>query len=155
METPTMTKAGSLWLLAPAPHADLQLQNRFSAQVAEKGAGSSIKVSMPAEPKPCRSSRKKWWVIVVGDSQLQCTEADMTCHIVRLAGVMILTRIPLYIEELVIHITVCLSRSRLVLCCIMLHYSGLCCTGQIPWLQDKQPEHEGSSHYVPAITPLV
>ena len=75
--------------------------------------------------------------MVVGESLLQGTEADMSCHIGRLAAVMTVTRIPLYIEELVIHITVCLSRARPVLCCSTLHYSGLCCTAQIPWLQDK------------------
>lgn len=74
-----------------------------------------------------------------------------------LTAVMILTGTLLYSEELVIHSY--LNRLRFVLCCMYGVASGLCCTAQIPWTQDKlrllivTEEPPGSFHLILATTP--
>lgn len=66
-----MPSLGSLKLItsdtrrkAPAPH--LQLQNRFSALVGDKGLGAPSETPKLAKSEPCRSTRRKWQVIIVG-----------------------------------------------------------------------------------------
>lgn len=46
--------------VAPSPSSSLQLQRRFSAQVADEGLGAvSSEASELAEPEPCSSIRRK------------------------------------------------------------------------------------------------
>lgn len=46
--------------ITPAPSASLQLQRRFSAQVADEGLGAvSNEASELAEPKSCSSTKRK------------------------------------------------------------------------------------------------
>lgn len=57
---------------APAPPVYLQLKNRFSTLTAGEGLGTlSNEASKLAKPEPHSSStRRKWQVIIVGDSML-------------------------------------------------------------------------------------
>ena len=62
----------------PAPPQNLQLQNRFSALIANKSLGPLLKKApKPAKLEPCRSTRRKQQVIVMGDSLLSETKAPI------------------------------------------------------------------------------
>lgn len=63
---------------APAPPKGIHLQNSFTTLKAEgKPDVPTSQASGPPNPKPCKATRKKWWVIVMGDSLLHGTEASI------------------------------------------------------------------------------
>ena len=63
---------------APVPPKGLQLQNRFTAlKVEEDPHVPTSKGPGPPNPKPCKTTRKKQRIIVMGQSLLRGTEAPI------------------------------------------------------------------------------
>ena len=60
---------------SPAPAHDLQLHNRFAALIANEELGVTSDGASPvADSEPFGTTRRKWQVIMVGDSLLQGTK---------------------------------------------------------------------------------
>lgn len=70
--------------VAPAPPEDLQLWNWFTAHKTEELLSSEA--SEATDAKPCKATRMKQRVIVVGKSPLQGTSAALTCCLEKFAG---------------------------------------------------------------------